>query len=303
MRPGPARNKEGDVLATVASTGRSASGPYVSARGRGAGSGPVAEPAASGVDATGHLARAAADGDVRLDAARQFAQSVAHDFNNILAAVVGNLYVLKRRCGGDAAVVKLVEAAINATQRGNDLTNRLHAFANSPALERSRVDVNALIAALDAAVKRTVGADIAVITTLADDLPPTETDPVLLESAIVSLAANARDAMAGSGNLTIETARVVVDDAIVARNPALNAGVYAGIAVGDDGRGMTPAAVERAFEPFFSTRLAGRGSGVGLSLVADVVKRSNGYLTVDSGPGRGTRIGIHLPAAPGGTRP
>lgn len=263
---------------------------------------PAADLAATSV-AAGRIARAAPDADARLDAARRVAYSFAHDFNNVLAAVIGNLQLLKRRARGDDASLKIIGSTIDAALRGSDLANRMQAFAGGQSLERRPVDVNAVVAAMANALKRTAGRDVEVVTRLADDVPHAATDPVLLESAILSLAANARDAMSGRGTLTIETARVAVNAETAARDPALAVGAYACVSVGDCGRGMAPEEIERAFEPFFSTRMAGRGSGIGFSIVSDFVKRSDGHLAVISAPQRGTRIRIFLPAARGDLRP
>lgn len=256
----------------------------------------AADFATAGTDAAAWLTRAAADADPRLYGARRLAHSVAHDFNNVLTVVLGNLHVLKR-CSGDDAVAKLAEAATNAALRGADLAKRLHGLADGPNLDRSPVDINAVVVAMDGILRRAAGPDIRVTTTLADDVPHGFTDPVLLEAAILSLAANARDAMPAGGTLSIDTARV--GDG----GDRSSAGAYACVAVGDDGRGMAPEEVERAFEPFYTTRLAGKGSGLGLSLVAALITGSDGRLSVASQPGHGTRISMFLPAGRGDAWP
>ncbi len=262
---------------------------------------PPADPAAELARSCGAARRlislAAPADDPRLDAARRVASSAAHDFNNVLSGIIGNLQLAQRRADGDKAILEVVNPAMEAALRGSDLARRLSAVADDDAGDGQAVDVNAAVAAMTAALKRTVGPDIAVVTELADGVPVVATEATQLEAAILCLAANARDAMPGGGTLTVDTAAVAIGDDAAAVAPGVAAGVYACVSVGDTGRGMAPEMVERAFAPFFSTRMSGGGSGLGLSVVADVVRRARGHLAVDSRPGHGTRIRLLLPAA------
>lgn len=275
--------------------------PAAGARSRAAGDDPADELVASHAVATRRVARAAPETDAGMDGAAQLAQSVAHEFNNILAAVLGNLQLLRRRAGNDQRVQRMIGPAIDAALRGSDLTRRLLSYAHRREVEPRSLDVNAVVAAMEGAIRRTAGPDVEVIMGLADGIPPTETDPTQLESVILSLAANARDAMPGGGTLTIETAKVVIDGATAARFPALMAGTYACISVRDTGCGMAPDLVDRAFDPFFSTKSSNNGPGLGLSLVSGFVKRSDGHFTVTSKPGGGTRLRVFLPTTRGPT--
>jgi len=257
---------------------------------------PVDELMASQAAAARRVSRAAPETDAGMEGAARLAQSIAHEFNNLLATVLGNLQFLQRRAGPDADIQRIIGPAIHAALRGSDLAKRLLAFAHRRELEPRPVDVNAAVTAMEAAIRRTAGPDIALTIGLADGRSSMATDVGRLESAIQSLVANARDAMAGGGKVTIEIAEAVIDATTAARSPTLTAGTYVCVAVGDTGCGMAPDLIDRAFEPFFSTKSPHIASGLGLSLVSDFVKRSGGHLTVRSTPGRGSRVCMFLPA-------
>lgn len=278
---------------------RLASGPAAGGPRTYLGDDPADELVASYALASRRVARAAPENDAGMDGAARLARSVAHEFNNILATVLGNLQLLQRHAGNDGRIRRIVGPAIDAALRGSDLTKRLLAYAHRRDLESRLVDVNAVVAAMDGAMRRTVGPDIEVAIGLADGIPTTETDPTRLESAILSLAANARDAMPDGGTLTIETAQVIIDEAAAARSAALRVGAYACISVADTGHGMATDVVDCAFDPFFSTKSNHSGAGLGLSLVSHFVKQSGGHFTVSSKPGRGTRFRIFLPTTQG----
>ena len=300
---GPHRASPGVDRPLLRRRRRLVSQPAAGEHSRAAGGDPADELVASHAVAARRVARASPEIDAGMDGAALLARSVAHEFNNILATVLGNLQLLQRRAGNDGGVQRMVGPAIDAALRGSDLTRRLLAYALRRDLEPRPVDINAVVAAMDGAMRRTAGPDVEVIMGLADGIPTTETDPAQLESAILSLAANARDAMPDGGTLTIETAKVVIDEATAARSPALTAGAYACITVEDTGCGMVPDLVDRAFDPFFSTKSRNNGPGLGLSLVSGFVKHSGGHFTVSSKPGRGTRFRIFLPATQGSACP
>jgi signal transduction histidine kinase len=281
---------------------RVVSGPAAGARPRDDDN-PAKELVASHAVAARRVARAAPEIDAGMYGATQVAQSVAHEFNNILSVVLGNLQLLQRRTGKDQRIRSLVGPAIDAALRGSDLTKRLLAYAHRRELEPRPVDINAAVVAMADAIRRTTGPDIEVTMRLADSMPTIETDLERLESAILNLAANAREAMPAGGTLTIETAQVAIGETTAARSPAVKAGTYACISVCDTGGGMAPDLVDRAFEPFFSTKPVGKGSGLGLSQVLGFVKQSGGYTTVSSKPGRGARFRIFLLATSGSAYP
>jgi len=276
---------------------RVGSGPAAGVPARAADDNPADDLVASHGLAARRLARADPDADARIDGAATLARSVAHEFNNVLAAVLGNLQLLRRRVGEDKVIRRMVDPAIDAALRGSDLTRRLLAYAHRRDLEPQSLDVNAAVAAMEGAIVRTAGPDIEVSFDFADHVPKVETDPAHLEAAILSLAANARDAMPEGGALAIGTAKVVIDGTVAARPPALKSGAYACITVKDTGYGMDTELVECAFDPFFSTKSGDCRSGLGLSLVAGFVRQSRGHVTVTSAPTHGTRFRIFLPAA------
>ncbi len=276
---------------------RVGSGPTAGLSIRAADDDPADDLVASRAVAARRLARADPEADARMDGATNLARSVAHEFNNILAAVLGNLQLLRRRVGEDEVIRRMVDPAIEAALRGSDLTKRLLAYAHRRDLEPQSLDVNAAVAAMEGAIMRTAGPGIEVGFDFADHVPKVETDPAHLESAILSLAANARDAMPEGGALTIGTAKVVIDGTVADRPPALKAGAYACITVKDTGCGMAAELVECAFDPFFSTKPGHSRSGLGLSLVSGFVRQSRGHFTVSSAPKHGTRFRIFLPAA------
>jgi CheY-like chemotaxis protein len=221
---------------------------------------------------------------------------VAHDFNNLLAIVLGNLDLIDERLPADSRLRGLVRDSLRAAERGAELTARLLAFARRQPLKPAITDVNRLVAGMTSLLRRTLGGEIRVDTVLAGNLGPVLVDATQLESALLNLAINARDAMPGGGRLTLCTAEVTIDpDGDQHAGPA--PGDYVEILVGDTGTGMTPEVLDRAFEPFFTTKRIGRGSGLGLSMVYGFVAQSGGHISIDSAPGKGTRIRLLLPRA------
>jgi signal transduction histidine kinase len=243
------------------------------------------------------LDKAAPERDRRLEAVAQIAGSFAHDFNNALSTVLGNLQLLDRRTRNDERLRPMVGRATEAARRSADLTKRLQAFAGADQIETHPVDVNAVLIGMDRALKRAMGDGIDVKTVLADDPWMVETDPARLQASILDLAVNAREAMAAHGTLTIGTTNVCVEDRRAEHRSPLR-GRYVCVSIHDTGRGMASELIERAFEPFFTTKPLGKGSGIGLSLVCGFIRQSQGHLTVHSRVGSGTRFRLYLPAAP-----
>ena len=231
----------------------------------------------------------------RLEALGQLTGGVAHDFNNLLTVVSGNLQMLEERVASDALSANLVKAALRATGRGADLTRKLLAFARRQTLQPRAIDVRQLLASLADILRRTLGANIDVRSVVDDGLPPVKADPGMLDTALLNLAVNARDAMPGGGTLTLSATLASVDAGFVARADGLTPGRYLLISVTDTGTGMSPEVLAHAFEPFFTTKDSGKGSGLGLSLVYGFAKQSGGHVQATSAPGLGTTISLYLP--------
>ncbi len=246
----------------------------------------------------------------KMEAVGQLTGGIAHDFNNLLQGISGCLEIAQRRVaqGRVEDLERLLTAATGSTQRAASLTHRLLAFSRRQPLDPRAVDANALVGSVEDLLRRTIGERIRLDLDLAPSLWPTKCDPNQLESAILNLAINARDAMPDGGVLSIATEGVTLDPAQAARE-GVRPGAYVRITVGDTGLGMDPATLARAFEPFFTTKPMGQGTGLGLSMIYGFARQSEGHASIDSGPGQGTRVSLYLPrftgpavvAVPGGT--
>jgi signal transduction histidine kinase/ActR/RegA family two-component response regulator len=244
--------------------------------------------------------REAAEAQVRqvqkMQAVGQLTGGIAHDFNNMLAIVIGSLDLAKRRLDRDLARAEVcIDNALEGANRAAQLTARLLAFSRQQPLDPRVIDVNKLVGGMSEMLRRTIGENLRVETVLAGGLWRTFADPAQLENAIVNLCVNARDAMPEGGKLTIETSNAHLDDAYVAEHEDVAAGQYVMISVSDTGTGMTADVVERAFDPFYTTKGVGRGTGLGLSQVHGFVKQSHGHVKIYSEPGVGTTIKVYLP--------
>jgi PAS domain S-box-containing protein len=237
----------------------------------------------------------------KMEAVGRLTGGIAHDFNNLLTVVIGSLDLLRRRLG-DPRQLRYVDNALDGASRAATLTQRLLAFSRQQPLAPRPLDANRLVKSMGELLHRTLGEQVEVETALAGGLWQANVDPNQLESALLNLAVNARDAMEaakGPRRLTIETANVYLDNAYAAAQPELTPGQYVMIAVTDTGSGMAPDIAERAFEPFFTTKPIGKGTGLGLSQVHGFVKQSGGHVAIHSdpwsGPGHGTTIKLYLP--------
>ncbi len=232
----------------------------------------------------------------KMEAVGQLTGGVAHDFNNLLTVIRGNIDLLQRRLPEqtDDNLGRLVNSALRGVERAAILTHRLLAFSRQQPLEPKAVSVNTLIAGMFELLHRTLGESIAIETVLAGGLWPVFADANQLESSLLNLAVNARDAMPDSGKLTIEAANVYLDDAYAAA-AEVTPGQYVGIFVSDTGTGMTPEVVSKAFDPFFTTKEIGQGTGLGLSQVYGFLKQSGGHVRIYSEVGAGTTIKLYLP--------
>jgi PAS domain S-box-containing protein len=237
----------------------------------------------------------------KMEAIGQLTGGVAHDFNNMLAIVIGSLNLVQRQLDrdrpNDSVVRRFLSAALEGADRAAVLTSRLLAFSRQQALNPEPLDANKMVSGMSELLRRTLGEPVQIETVLAGGLWLTRIDPPQLENAILNLALNARDAMAakGGGRLTIETANASLDEAYAAQHDDVSAGQYVQIAVSDSGGGMPPEVAVRAFDPFFTTKPAGQGTGLGLSMVHGFVKQSGGHVKIYSEPGQGTTIKLYLP--------
>mgnify|MGYP003575810483 CR=1 FL=1 len=230
----------------------------------------------------------------RMDTVGQLTGGIAHDFNNLLTVILGNLQVLEAlpTVGDDDRARLLVEASARASRRAAELTAKLLTFSRRQMLSPTRVDVPAMVGSLADMLRRTLDPRIRIEVAAPPGLPACEVDAGQLESAVLNIAINARDAMPGGGTLRF-TCRAEPDAPSADTPPS--PGGFIVIAIADTGTGMSDAVRERAFEPFFTTKEAGRGTGLGLSTVYGFARQSRGEVTLDSAPGRGTTVSIYLP--------
>jgi len=223
----------------------------------------------------------------KMEAVGQLTGGIAHDFNNMLAVIVGSLDIARRQLHVDPAKSERFMAnAMEGAQRGAQLTSRLLAFSRQQPLDPRPLDANKLVRETMELLRRSLGENIRLETVLADDLWRTFADAPQLENTLVNLCVNSRDAMPDGGSLTLRTANVHLDDP---------SGDYIAIVVRDTGCGMTPEVLARAFDPFYTTKAPGQGTGLGLSQVYGFLSQSGGHVNIDSQPGAGTTVSIHLP--------
>ena len=231
----------------------------------------------------------------KLEAIGKLTGGMAHDFNNYLGVIIGNLDLLKGHQSLDLGAAKLVDAALNGALHSAELTRSLLAFSRRQPLKPQRTDVNSRVEAMTTMLQRTLGEDVTLSSAFAPDLWPVRIDGAQLDTCILNLANNARDAMARGGRLTISTRNIVLDAQDVETNPDVLPGDYVSIEVSDTGSGMSPEVLSHAFEPFFTTKQSGHGTGLGLSMVYGFVKQSGGHIKISSEVGRGTTVHIYLP--------
>jgi PAS domain S-box-containing protein len=238
----------------------------------------------------------------KMEAVGQLTGGIAHDFNNLLTGIVGSLDLLQTRLnqGRTDNVARYINAAMTSANRAAALTHRLLAFARRQPLIPESVDANQLVVSLEDLLRRTIGETIDLQIVASDDLWCTLCDPNQLESALLNLAINARDAMPDGGKLTISTANAR-PGSVTADTPALSPGDYICIAVTDTGVGMSAEVTARAFDPFFTTKPIGQGTGLGLSMIYGFARQSNGHVTIDSKLGQGTSVKLYLPRHHGDT--
>jgi PAS domain S-box-containing protein len=233
----------------------------------------------------------------KMEAIGNLTGGIAHDFNNLLTIVIGNIELHTRLMKNNPEGAELLEGALSACLRGADLTRQLLAFGRRQTLKPEMVEVNRLIRGMVKLLGRTIGEQVRIELIEGSGLWSVVIDAAQLDSAIVNLSVNARDAMPGGGRLTIETANVHVDDSFSMTHPGLKPGDYVVISVTDTGAGMPSDVMARIFEPFFTTKEMNKGTGLGLSMVYGFVKQSGGHVTVYSEVGTGTTFRLYLPRA------
>ncbi|HWA46141.1 MAG TPA: PAS domain-containing protein [Hypericibacter adhaerens] len=236
----------------------------------------------------------------KMEAVGQLTGGIAHDFNNLLGVIVGNLDLLIVRLADRPEDQRMLQRAMEAAERGASMTHRLLAFSRRQTLQPRRVEVNLLVNEMSELLGHTLGETIEIRTALGESVWPINADRVQLESAILNLAINARDAMPSGGRLAIATLNQTFEEADSPADSTITPGDYVMIAVSDNGGGMTPEVLTRVFEPFFTTKQVGKGSGLGLPMVYGFVKQSGGHVTIYSESGRGTTVKLYLPRSSDG---
>lgn len=241
----------------------------------------------------------------KMEAVGQLTGGIAHDFNNLLTGIIGSLDLMQRRFrrGDVHETERYIGAAVTSAQRAAALTQRLLAFSRRQALDLKPVDVNRLVASLEDLLHRTTGENIKVVTNLSGGLQPACMDVNQLESAVINLVINARDAMPHGGQINLSTSSYYHGCVPDPDKRGLTEGEYILLRVTDTGTGMPPEVIERAFEPFFTTKPIGQGTGLGLSMVYGYIKQAKGYIQIESEPGVGTSVCLFLPVHKGEVTP
>ena len=233
----------------------------------------------------------------KMEALGQLTGGIAHEFNNMLMAVTGNLELLVIKLGGQEELTQLASSSLNAAFRGSKLTQQLLSYTGKQTLSPEATDVNYFLSDTVGLLQPSLGEIFELEANLADDVWPITVDQGQLQQAILNLVVNSRDAMPEGGKVTVETANVSVDEAFTGtRSFAVEAGDYIMISVSDTGTGMSPEVIEKAFDPFFTTKGMAEGTGLGMSMVYGFIrKQSGGFIDIDSEVGRGTTVRLYLP--------
>ena len=244
-------------------------------------------------------ARAAAEEalarSARLDAIGRMTSGISHDFSNILTVVIGNLELLSARVTGDENHA-MISDALDAAELGAKMTSGLTTFARKGATQTSAIDVNQVCNAAIGMIERTFDPHYDIVTQLGTGLPQVLSDATQLQSALINIALNARDAMPDGGKLTIRSEVISIDDTYIAQDLNVDQGNYVRISVTDTGHGIGQDIQQRVFEPFFTTKPVGQGTGLGLAMVYGFVRQSNGHVTIYSELGHGTTVAMYFPA-------
>jgi PAS domain S-box-containing protein len=232
----------------------------------------------------------------KLESVGQLAAGVAHDFNNILTVIQGYADYLLARCSGDSTAAGALKQIVEAARRATALTRQLLTFSRKQVMQPKVLDLNLVLQHLGNMLPRLLGEQVRLETRYAPDLPRIEADTGMLEQVVMNLAVNSRDAMPKGGELLIGTSRVEIDEAYARQHPDARPGTFVTLTVTDTGIGMNRQTLERIFEPFFSTKEVGKGTGLGLATVYGIVKQHRGWIDVTSEVGRGTTFKIYFSA-------
>ena len=232
----------------------------------------------------------------KMEAVGQLTGGVAHDFNNLLMVVMGNLQLVEQLVKHDERATKRIRAALEAADKGSDLTRRMLAFSRQQTLQNKELEVNELVFKMEDMLKHAISATVDLKIIPGEGLWPIKADQTMLETAVLNLAINARDAMKPKGGtLIIETANHTLDQAYCIEHEDVTIGDYVEIAVTDTGQGIAPENIEKVFQPFFTTKGPEAGSGLGLSMIYGFIKQSAGHIKIYSEVGHGTTVKIYLP--------
>lgn len=233
----------------------------------------------------------------KMDALGQLTGGIAHDFNNLLNIILGNLELLQMQLPDDEKINKRIDNISKSSNRAVELTRQLLSFSRHHAENVTVTNINQLIMEMDSLVSHSVTPQVEIDWRLAEDVWSVEIAPGDFEDALLNLVINARDAMSGSGQLTIETGNINIDKELRAHHTDIVPGEYVQLIISDSGMGMTQDQLEHIYEPFYTTKEQGKGTGLGLAMVFGFIQRSNGYITVESEPGHGSSFQLFLPKA------
>jgi CheY-like chemotaxis protein len=232
-----------------------------------------------------------------MEAVGQLTGGIAHDFNNLLTVILGCSEFIGEEAKENPRLSKMAKMILEAAQRGADLTHRMLAFARRQTLQPKPVDINRMVANMESILRRTLSADIEMEVIQSRENCTALVDLTQLESAVLNLCVNSRDAMPGGGKLIIETGIATLDPEQLEQNADVTPRQYILISVSDTGCGISPENLDRVFDPFFTTKEVGKGTGLGLSMVYGFIKQSQGRINFYSEPGHGTTVKLYLPMA------
>lgn len=235
----------------------------------------------------------------KMEAVGQLTGGISHDFNNILAVILGNLELIEDEVSNDEVTSKFVAEALRGVDRGAEITRKLLNYSRSHTGEERLASINDVLDEMGSLISKSLTVSINVKFELAENIWPVKVNVGDLQDVLLNLSLNAGDAMFDGGSLFIETSNKTLDEDYALQNPDAKVGEYIMISVSDTGAGMTPEARERALEPFFTTKPEGKGTGLGLSMVYGFIKRSRGHIKIYSEIGKGTTVRLYLPRAYG----
>jgi nitrogen-specific signal transduction histidine kinase/CheY-like chemotaxis protein len=238
-----------------------------------------------------------------MEAVVRLAGGIAHDFNNLLTAINGYSDLLLKQMDKDHPMRREAEEIRKAGERAASLTRQLLAFSRRQILQPKVLELNAVVSRIDDMLRRLIGEDVTLQASFGENLWRVKADPGQIEQVLMNLAVNSRDAMPGGGKLTIETRNMEYSEALPLGTGEMPPGAYVMLSVSDTGYGMDEATLSRIFEPFYTTKEKGKGTGLGLAMVYGIVKQSGGYILVDSKEGKGTTFRIYFPRTKEEARP